>query len=107
MAKKLPNIVATAEKPFSETSDKAKTGVIRARVEPELKAEAEGILQQLGLTASEAIRLFYRQITLREGLPFEVRLPNETTRKALLDADEGKDLTRYNNVAEMFTNLGF
>ena len=68
----------------------ARTETIRARVEPELKQEAEAVLKSLGLNASEAITLFYRQIALRRGLPFEIRLPNATTRAALREAMEGK-----------------
>ena len=48
----------------------AKTEMIRARVEPELKREAEELFLGLGLSATEAITLFYRQVTLHRGLPF-------------------------------------
>ena len=68
----------------------SKTETIRARVEPELKQEAEAVLKALGLNASEAITLFYRQIALRRGLPFDVKLPNATTRAALREAVEGE-----------------
>ena len=54
----------------------SKTATIRTRIEPVLKNEVEAILAQLGLTASEAVHLLYRQIQLQRGLPFEVRLPN-------------------------------
>jgi addiction module RelB/DinJ family antitoxin len=50
--------------------EKAET--IRARVEAKLKADAEAVLDKLGLTASDAIRLFYKQVALRWGLPFGV-----------------------------------
>ena len=76
----------------------AKSETIRARVEPELKREAEAVLKALGLNASEAITLFYRQVALRQGLPFEVKLPNETTRAAIRDALEGKDLTEWSDL---------
>lgn len=45
----------------------AKTETIRARVEAKLKAEAEAVLDELGLTASDAIRLFYKQVALRRA----------------------------------------
>src|SRR4051794_18559379 len=79
-----------------------RTGMIRARVEPGLKAKAEGIFGQLGLSASDAIRLFDTQVALTNGMPFEVRMPNALTRKTLEDADAGKGLTRYASVDEMF-----
>jgi DNA-damage-inducible protein J len=79
----------------------AKTEMIRARVEPDLKREAEAVLKALGLNASEAITLFYRQVALRRGLPFEIRLPNGTTRAAMRDALEGKDLTEWADLDEL------
>ena len=76
----------------------AKTEMIRARVEPTLKEKAEGVLENLGLTPTEAITLFYRQVTLHRGLPFPVRIPNAATRKAMHEARTGKDLTEWPSV---------
>jgi len=84
---------------------KALTGMIRARVEPGLKTRAETVLEKLGLSPSDAIRLFYTQITLSRGLPFPVMIPNAATRRALRDADAGK-VTRYGSTAELFEKLG-
>lgn len=67
----------------------SKSEMIRARVEPGLKKEAEAVLDQLGMTPTEAITVFYRQIALNRGLPFPVRIPNAETRKALRDAESG------------------
>lgn len=53
----------------------AKSANLYARIEPELKEQAEGILLSLGIPASNAITMFYRQIVLQRGLPFEVKLP--------------------------------
>ena len=79
----------------------AKSETIRARVEPELKREAEAVLKALDLNVSEAITLFYRQVALRRGLPFEIKLPNETTRAAMRNAIEGKDLTEWSDLEEL------
>ncbi len=84
----------------------AKTGVIRARIDPDLKGRAEAILSSLGLNASDAIRLFYTQITLSDGLPFEVRVPNAETREAIRKARAGKDLNHSASTIEMFESLG-
>jgi DNA-damage-inducible protein J len=78
----------------------SKTEMIRARVDSKLKADAEAVLHELGLTASDAIRLFYKQLAMRKGLPFDVKLPNAETRQAMQELDEGKDLTRYDNFDE-------
>ena len=53
----------------------AKTANLYARIEPDLKEQAESILNALGIPASNAIAMFYRQIVLHRGLPFEVVLP--------------------------------
>ena len=75
-----------------------KTATIRARVEPALKEEAETVFSQLGLSATQAIRLFYTQVTLQRGLPFAVKVPNAETREALRWAQEGEDLTEYESL---------
>lgn len=54
-----------------------KTANLYARIEPETKEQAEAILASLGVPVSNAITMFYRQIILRRGLPFDVRLPED------------------------------
>jgi DNA-damage-inducible protein J len=54
-----------------------KTEYITARVEPQLKENAEAILRQLGMSTTGAITMFLQQVVLHEGLPFEVRVPSE------------------------------
>ena len=56
---------------------------VNVRLEAEDKKEAEKIFAILGLTRSEAIRLFYRQTILHRGLPFSVDIPNNVTLKAM------------------------
>ena len=53
----------------------AKSANLYARIEPEVKEQAESILNALGIPASNAITMFYKQIILQKGLPFEVKLP--------------------------------
>ncbi len=53
----------------------AKSANLYARIEPDVKNKAEAILAQLGIPASNAINMFYKQIILQGGLPFEVKLP--------------------------------
>ena len=52
-----------------------KAANIYARIEPDVKERAEAILTALGIPASNAINMFYKQIILHRGLPFEVSLP--------------------------------
>ena len=53
----------------------AKTANLYARIEPDLKEQAEAILSSLGIPASNAITMFYKQIILHRGIPFEIKLP--------------------------------
>ena len=52
-----------------------KSANLYARIEPDVKEQAESILSALGITASNAINMFYKQIILNRGLPFEVKIP--------------------------------
>jgi DNA-damage-inducible protein J len=78
----------------------AKTETVRARVEPELKRDAEAILRKIGLTSSEAITLFLTQIKLSNGLPFPVGVPNRKTRQAIRQGRSGKAVETFDSVAE-------
>ncbi|MCD7711356.1 MAG: type II toxin-antitoxin system RelB/DinJ family antitoxin [Firmicutes bacterium] len=53
----------------------AKTSNLYARIEPDVKEQAESILSALGISASNAITMFYKQIILQRGIPFEMKLP--------------------------------
>lgn len=53
----------------------AKTANLYARIEPDVKEQAEKILSALGIPASNAINMFYKQIILQRGLPFDVKIP--------------------------------
>lgn len=53
----------------------AKTSNLYVRIEPALKEQAEQILDALGIAPSSAINMFYKQIVMQRGLPFEVKIP--------------------------------
>ena len=81
-----------------------KGATINARIEPALKMKAEAILHKVGLSTAEAIRIFYSQICLQNGLPFEVKIPNKKTRDAIneLESDKGE---RYKTMKEVWDSL--
>ena len=79
-----------------------KTAVVHARMEPQIKRQAEGVLHDLGLSPTEAIRIFYRLITLRRGLPFAVAMPNERTAATLAKSRRGEDLEEFESLDAMF-----
>ena len=81
----------------------AKTAAINTRIEPDLKQEAEGIFSTLGIKTSDAISMFYKQVVLQKGIPFDVRIPNEETIAALNEPREG--LKTYDNARAMMEDI--
>jgi len=74
-----------------------KEATVKSRISYELKNEVDQVLSSLGMTSSEAIRLFYKQMAMRQEFPLELKVPNEVTANALnaplldsvyMDADE-------------------
>jgi DNA-damage-inducible protein J len=82
-----------------------KAATINTRIEPKLKARAEAILHKVGLTSAEAVRLFYTQVCLNNGLPFDVKIPNKKTVNAMYEADKRKT-HKASSVDELFEDLG-
>ena len=93
-----------------------KTSNLYVRIEPRVKKEAEAILSSLGISSSSAISMFYKQIVLHNGLPFDVRLPSskivsadklteeqfdEELEKGFADVQAGKT----KDVAEVFQEI--
>lgn len=60
---------------YEEAIIMARTSNIFARVEPEIKEQAESVLNQLGIPMSNAVSMFLRQVVIQRGIPFEVKLP--------------------------------
>ena len=83
----------------------ARTAMINARTEQELKTEVEAILKALGMSTTEAINIFFKQVKLRRGLPFPVEIPNEETLRTFRDSEAGKGLTECENADDMFRRL--
>jgi DNA-damage-inducible protein J len=89
-----------------DTIQRMKTSVIHTRIDSNLKADAESILKKIGLTSSEAVRLFYRQIELNQGIPFDVKIPNKLTVKTLAKSDRGEDVYSAKDTDDLFDQLG-
>jgi DNA-damage-inducible protein J len=81
-----------------------KSADVRLRLEPELKAIANQVLKDAGLSLSDAIRIFLRQVVAHRGLPFEVKQPNETTLRAMEEARAMAKL-RFSSATELFDEL--
>lgn len=94
----------------------SKTQNVYARIEPSVKKQAEEILSTLGISTSSAINIFYKQIILQNGLPFEVKIPrkkpvfiNELSEEELIyELEKGiKDMeeNRVKEASEVFTSI--
>jgi DNA-damage-inducible protein J len=83
-----------------------KTSVVSARITPETKNGAEMVLKRLGLSTTDAITMLFQQITLRQGIPFPVEIPNAETMKAISDPDARIDVCVANSMEELREQLG-
>ncbi len=84
----------------------SKTAMVRARMEPELKEHAEEVFQHLGLSVTQAITMFYKQVEIRQGLPFNVAIPTRETSKTFEATDSDRDLIICKDADDMFNKLG-
>jgi DNA-damage-inducible protein J len=78
-----------------------KTQMIHARIDPQLKKSAERVFKQIGISTTEAIRLFLKQVELHRGLPFPVTIPNEETVAAMMETNDPAALKRYRSFREL------
>ena len=64
--------------------------LVQTRINPEIKEEAAAVLQAIGLTVSDAVRLMLTRVAYEKALPFEPLIPNQATIAAMKEAREGK-----------------
>jgi len=83
-----------------------KTATVRARIQPKLKNDAENVFHRLGLNPTQAITIFYKQVELRNGLPFEMAIPTSTTAQTFASTDAGRDMIVCKDAEDMFKKLG-
>ena len=82
----------------------ATTTVVHVRLDGKVKAKAERALEAMGLTVSDAVRVLLTRIAAEQALPFEVRVPNKTTRGAMKELARGK-VRRHGSVADLMAEL--
>ena len=75
-----------------------KTEHIQVRIDPETKADAEAVFARLGLKPSDAVRLFYSQVSLTQAIPFDLKIPNAETLEAMEDIKQGRKLVRHKSL---------
>lgn len=85
----------------------AATSMVHVRVEDNIKAQATETLSAMGLTVSDAVRVFLTRVAAEKQLPFALRIPNATTRAAMAEADEmaATRRARFSSAAELFNDL--
>ena len=99
----------------------ARTANVFVRVEPEVKEEAEKVLNELGIPMSNAVGMFLRQVALQRGIPFEMKLPDRTPlvygalskeqfdweiSKGMADIDAGRTVSSADLRTEMKKDFG-
>ncbi len=82
----------------------AKTATVRARIEPDLKAEVDEVLEELGLTWTQLVTLLAKQVQVSRSLPFEVKVPNKATQKAMEDAANHRNLESFASAEDLFAS---
>jgi len=82
----------------------SQTAVVHARIDPQTKTATEKVLEALGLTPTDAIRLFYKQIALRQEFPLELRIPNKLTASVLNKSDKNREIEKFKNAADLYSS---
>ncbi|MFA6439927.1 MAG: type II toxin-antitoxin system RelB/DinJ family antitoxin [Bacteriovoracaceae bacterium] len=82
----------------------ARTAMVQARMEPNLKHNVEKIFSAVGLSATEAITVFYKQVELMRGIPFEVKIPNNETLAAITEGRKGRG-KKFKSTKALFQEL--
>ena len=80
----------------------SKSAYIRARIEPDLKIQAEAIFSEFGVTATQVITMLYKQVSRKHEIPLDLSLPNKETAKAIEEARKGEGIVRCKDVDDMF-----
>ena len=79
-----------------------KTAVLHTRIDPKLKTQAETVFEKIGLSSSDAIRIFYKQVVLRKGLPFDVSIPIKQTAAVLRESERNIGVKTFETPEDAF-----
>ena len=83
-----------------------KTVNVTLRVDKELKEQADALFADMGLSLNTACRMFLTRAVQEQRIPFEVRRPDRKTRKAIADAEQGKDVSKsFDTVEDLMEDL--
>jgi DNA-damage-inducible protein J len=82
----------------------SQSATVHARIDPATKAATEKVLESLGMTPTEAIRLFYRQIAIRQSFPLELRVPNKLTASVLAKSDKNEEIETFESATALYSS---
>jgi DNA-damage-inducible protein J len=80
---------------------------INVRLDINLKDKFEEVLNSLGITTSQSISMFVNQVILNNGIPFDIKIPNKKTQKAMKNINTNKSLNTADNIDDLKKKLGF
>jgi DNA-damage-inducible protein J len=83
----------------------ASNAVVRSRISAEVKDKASAVLEEMGLTVSDVMRIVLTRVANEEALPFELR-PNKRTRETMLKTARGIEVHQAADAADLFKKLG-
>jgi DNA-damage-inducible protein J len=82
-----------------------KSSTITIRVDPDLKRKTEKTLDDLGLTTTQAVTIFLKQVVMQKGLPFPVSIPNAETRQAMENIANRRNVKTFENMETLISDL--
>ena len=82
----------------------SQSAVVHARIDLATKSATEKVLDAIGMTPTEAIRLFYRQIAIRKSFPVELHIPNKLTASVRAKSDKNQEVDRFDSPAELYAS---
>ena len=83
-----------------------RSATINTRVEPKVKEKANSIFKRIGLSTSDAVNMFLHNVVIHNGIPFDLKIPNAVTLKAINDVEEKKNLESGDSLDDVFNALG-
>ena len=79
-----------------------KSCTVHARIDEKTKLSTEEVLKNIGMKPSDAVRLLYKQISLRKQFPLELRVPNKLTANTIEKAERGEELETFDSLESLF-----
>lgn len=86
----------------------SQTSMLHVRIDDETKLQAQQALKAMGLSVSDAVRIFLTRVVAEQAIPFDIRVPNTVTVSAMNEADDliQAKKARFETVEGLFNDLG-